>query len=102
MNVVRARLLGLLLAALVTLAPAALALAQDDDPGQSRAATFEAAQGARTEEIPGGALMVGAYGVVWILVLGYVVWLGFKQSGTARELERLRQDLDTARARGER
>lgn len=72
------------------------ALAQED-AAESRSAVFEAAQGARLEEIPGGGLLVAAYGVVWLLVLAYVVSLGIRQARTARELERLRQDLEAAR-----
>lgn len=78
-----------------------VAFAQDDEAGQeaedpaaSRAQTFEAAgEGAQTENIPGGMLMVAAYGVIWVLVMGYVMSLGMRQASTARELDRLQGDL---------
>jgi len=92
---------GLVAAALLaTSAPAVIALAQDDDgaeeidPAAERAQTFEAAEeGAQTENIPGGLLMVAAYAVIWALMLGYTVSLGFRQARTAAELARLREDL---------
>lgn len=73
--------------------PAAAALAQQEDAAESRAATFEAARGAQLEELPGGALLIAAYGVVFLLVLVYVVSIAFRQATTARELDRLRQDM---------
>lgn len=74
---------------------AAPALGQEEeDPAASRAESFEAAEsGAQTENIPGGMLMVVAYGAVWVLVLGYVIAIGFRQAKTARELEQLREDI---------
>ena len=84
------------------LALPALALAQDEpaeDPLEDRAETFEAAEpGAQTENIPGGTLMVVAYDIAWVLVLGYVVSIGFRQARTQRDLERLRNDLGPRRA----
>ncbi|HBQ16883.1 MAG TPA: hypothetical protein DEF51_39040 [Myxococcales bacterium] len=74
------------------LAPSA-ALAQEEDAAESRAESFQAAEGAQTENIPGGMLMVGAYGVTLVLLLGYVVSIGMRQARTARELDRLRADL---------
>ncbi len=94
----RLTLLAFLLALLV--APGALseAAAQDEDPSASRADTFQAAEGPNTENIPGGGLMVGAYGTVFALVLGYVVSIGFRQAGTQRELDALRAELDAGRS----
>lgn len=67
---------------------------EEEDPAASRAESFEAAEpGAQTEDVPGGALMVGAYGAVWVLVLGYVMAIGFRHAKTARELEQLREDI---------
>lgn len=83
-----------LFAWLMALAP--LAQAQDEDAAGSRSATFQAAEGARTEDVPGGSLLIGAYGVVWLLVLGYVISLGVRQAHTARAVERLRQDIEAA------
>lgn len=78
--------------------------AQDEgeeiDAAEERAMTMEAAEpGAQTENIPGGMLLVAAYGVVWILVFGYVGWLGLRQARLASELERLKGDLAKAERR---
>lgn len=81
--------------AMIASSPGAIALAQDEteDAAESRSATFEAARGAQLEELPGGSLLVAAYGVVFVLLLGYVVAIAFRQASTARELDRLRQDM---------
>lgn len=82
------------LVALLSLPAFALAQEAQEDPLEDRAETFEAAEaGAQTENIPGGMLMVVAYNLAWVFVLGYVVSLGFRQARTARDLERLRDDL---------
>ncbi|MBX3271393.1 MAG: CcmD family protein [Sandaracinaceae bacterium] len=72
------------------------ALAQEQSAGEERAMTMEAATGAQTENIPGGMLMVVAYGVVWALVFGYVGWLGMRQSKLAGDLARLSDDIARA------
>jgi len=77
----------------LVLALPAAALAQDESAAESRAATFEAARGAQLEEIPGGGLLVAAYGAALVLLLVYVVSMAFRQASTARELERLKNDL---------
>ncbi len=97
MNWLRAIALSL---ALVAAAPAGAVLAQDDQAeaaASSRSAAFEAARGAQVEQVPGGALMVAAYGVVWLVLLGYVVSLGFRQARLARDVARLEQDLSSGR-----
>lgn len=74
-----------------------LAVESEAQAQNDRAASFEAVEaGAHTEQVPGGALLVAAYATVWILVLGYVVSLGFRQASTSRELGRLRDDLRRA------
>ncbi|HJL19823.1 MAG TPA: CcmD family protein [Sandaracinaceae bacterium LLY-WYZ-13_1] len=85
---------------------AAGALAQDGAPegeagdaAEDRSMAFEAAEGPQTENIPGGALMIAAYGVVWLLVLGYVVSLGYRQASTTDDIDRLRRDLAAAEER---
>lgn len=84
--------LGLFVSSVVALP----ALAQTEpDPAAERSEAFEAATGAQTENVPGGLLMVTAYGAVFLLLLGYVVSLGFRQVRTQRELERLRDEILT-------
>ena len=80
----------LLFGSAALLAPAVL------NPGAASAQEELDPAEARTENIPGGMLMVVAYGIVFACVLGYVFSIGFRQAGTARELERLRRDIESA------
>jgi CcmD family protein len=92
-----ASLLGGALFASTTLSLATVAAAQDgsgqEDAAESRAATFEAARGAQTEDVPGGALLIAAYGVIWLLLFGFIGSIAARQARTQRELARLRQDI---------
>lgn len=96
---------ALALASCLALAPAGLALAQEgggegESPAESRATTFQAVQGPTTEEVPGGGLLLGAYGTILVLLLGYVGWLARLQSATTRDLDRLQKALEKAGASG--
>lgn len=95
MKFVRAMILAF---AVLVAAPMGVALAQYEEhaenAAESRAASFEAARGAQVEQVPGGTLLIAAYGAIWILLLGYVVSIGFRQARTARELDQLRHDLE--------
>jgi hypothetical protein len=70
------------------------ALAQEEDPGESRAATFEAAEGAQAEEVPGGALLIGAYGFAWIALFGFIGSIALRQSRAWNDLTRLKKELE--------
>jgi hypothetical protein len=106
---VRRLLASLALTGLFALSSASLvsfARADDVDPdaveGQgdaatSRSATFQAVSGAQQEDVPGGPLLVAAYGTVLALVLGYVVYLGSLTSGASRDLDRLEKALEARR-----
>lgn len=92
----------------VALAPAGVALAQEggapeggrESPAESRSTAFQAVQGPTTEDVPGGGLLVGAYGTILVLLLGYVGWLARLQSTTSRDLDRLQKALEKAGAAG--
>lgn len=90
-----ARVIGglALVAALSSLGPAALSHAQ----AESQSMGFEAASEAQTENVPGGTLLLIAYGFVWVLLLGYVGSIGYRQSALSRALEQLRADLDDSK-----
>lgn len=72
-----------------------------EDPGQERATSFRAVSGPDAEQVPGGPLLIGAYAVLWVLVLGFVVRMGVAQSRTQAEVERLCRVLDRAEDGGE-
>ncbi len=67
-----------------------------EDAATSRSATFQAMEGPTTEDVAGGPLLVAAYAAINVLLLGYVVWLGALQSGTTRDLARLRKVIERA------
>ena len=93
------------------LAPIALAIAlyasnasaQDGGAGesvaQSRATSFQAVEGSDREEIAGGGLLLGAYGTILVLLVGYVGWIAMLQQRTQRDLGRLRASVEKAGAR---
>ena len=84
----------------VSVAAVSIAAAQEPDAAEDRAMAFEAAaEGAQTENVPGGALLIAAYGLVWLFVLGYVVSIGYRQTQTRADIERLRRDLASAKKR---
>lgn len=79
---------------------ATIARADDVDPAvaedaaRSRSTSFQAVSGAQQEDVPGGPLLVAAYGAVLVLVLGYVLYLGSLTSGASRDLERLERAIE--------
>jgi CcmD family protein len=78
-------------------AGALTASAQDDtadDTAEDRATSFQAVEGAAKEDVPGGPLLIAAYAVVLVLLVGYTARLGGLQAKTARELERLTRALE--------
>ncbi|MCA9580998.1 MAG: CcmD family protein [Myxococcales bacterium] len=58
-------------------------------PGEERATTFQAVEGPVEESVPGGVLLLVAYGVAWLAVFGYVLRIGRHQSQTMQTLARL-------------
>jgi len=71
-----------------------------DDPASSRSTSFQAVEGPTREDVPGAPLLVGGYGIVLVLLLAYVLWLGRLQTGAAREIERLRTALAKSEGAG--
>ncbi len=71
---------------------ASTAMAQDDPDGgttNSRATEFRAMHGPAQEAIPGGPLLIGAYAVAWLLLMGYLVHLGRLSARTQEDVTRL-------------
>lgn len=83
---------------------AGVAVAQEaESAAESRAAAFKSVQGPVEESVPGGALMVAAYAVIWLLLFGYLVRLAQLQSRNAKELSRIEgmvRRADAARSEG--
>lgn len=68
----------------------------DESAAESRSQAFRAVEGSRTEDVPGGPLLIAAYGVAWILLLLFVLRLGRLHTMTARELDRLERRMNPA------
>jgi hypothetical protein len=73
---------------------ATVALAQD--AAEERSQSFKAVQGAVKEDVPGGPLLVWAYGLILVLLIGYLVRLVRMQQRSEREIARLAQQLSKA------
>ena len=63
---------------------------------EERSTSFQAVQGAVKEDVPGGPLLVGAYALIWLGVLAYVVRLVRLQRRAESDLARLEQLLSRA------
>lgn len=59
----------------------------------TRAAGFRAMEGANVEDVPGGMLLVAAYGIAWVLVLGFVWRMAGLQRRAAADLARVEAAL---------
>ena len=88
----RGTLLGLAAALVLASACPALVTAQEA-PVKDRATSFEAVSGAVKEDVPGGPLLLVAYGFVWLALFGYVLRLGKLQSRVETNLAGLERAL---------
>lgn len=75
-------------------------VAAQHKPGEPAPAVAAQAEPARDlsrykeEPVPGGALLVVAYGMIWLLVAGFVARLVVRQSKLESELRSLQDRLD--------
>jgi CcmD family protein len=65
------------------------------DPGD-RATTFQAVTGPQAEHYSGEVLLVSAYAILWLLLLGWVALVWRKQSAMSGRLEDLEREIDKA------
>lgn len=94
---------GLALAFAVTVAPA---FAQQEEPTEAaesapedRQTSFQNVTGPQVEDVPGGALLIGAYGVAWFLVVAYLWRLAGLSRRTAADVDALHHALKNATER---
>ncbi|MBW2463540.1 MAG: CcmD family protein [Deltaproteobacteria bacterium] len=64
-----------------------------ESPDESRATSFRAVTGPEAEDVPGGTLLIAAYGVLWVLIFGYVFRLGRLEARTRADVTRLERGL---------
>lgn len=86
----------LLVLAFLLLSWSASAQEESGDP-EERASAFRAVSGPQVEQVPGGALLVGAYGVAWLAILGFFVHVGRLNARTATDLARLERAVGEKR-----
>jgi CcmD family protein len=72
------------------------------DAAEQRSQSFQAVQGAVREDIAGGPLLLAAYGVIWVIVLLYVIRLVRLQTRSQADIERLERVLADAANAGSR
>ena len=90
---------GLAGAALFALLACGSASVRAQDAAEERAQSFQAVEGAVKEDVPGGPLLIAAYGVIWALTLLYVIRLVRLQQRAQNDLQRLEQVLVRAAPR---
>ena len=78
----------------------AIAFAQDP-AADSRATEFRAMQGPARESIPGAALLMAAYSLVWIFIFVFVVRIALHFKTTAKRLDVLQAAIDKKSASSE-
>lgn len=65
-----------------------------DQANGGRAIGFRTVSGPDQEQVPGGTLLLIAYGAAWLLVAGYMWRLGGLHRDTAADVEALRRSLE--------
>jgi CcmD family protein len=73
--------------------PDAGAVETQKDAAEERATQFVGVEGPDAESIPGGALLLAAYAVVWALLFLFLMRMRGLQRQTAEELERLSAEI---------
>jgi high-affinity nickel permease len=73
------------------LAPVMHAAAQD--AAEDRATSFKAVTGAVKEDVPGGPLLLGAYGAILVVIISYGVRLVRMQQRAQTDLARLERQI---------
>lgn len=71
----------------------------EESPAEERAAQFVGVTGPEAESVPGGALLLAAYAVVWVLLFLFLLRMRGLQRQTADELERLSAEVHASEGR---
>ena len=73
--------------------------AAGETAAEERAAQFVGVTGPDAESVPGGALLISAYAVVWVLLFLFLLRMRGLQRETAEELERLAAEVRAVEGR---
>ena len=71
----------------------------DESPAEERATQFVGVTGPDAESVPGGALLLAAYAIVWVLLFLFLLRMRGLQRQTAEELERLSAEIRASEGR---
>lgn len=91
---------GFLITVTFWLCNVAVAFAQDP-AADSRATEFRAMQGPARESVPGAALLLAAYTMVWIFIFVFIVRIALHFRKTSNELDRLNAAIEKKSASAE-
>ncbi len=80
---------GAAVSAWICATTAAPTTAQEADAAAERSQAFRAVEGAVEEDVPGGPLLVAAYGAVLTAIVLYVLWIARLQRRMGADLARL-------------
>jgi hypothetical protein len=69
--------------------------AEESSP-EDRETSFQNVTGPQVEDVPGGALLIGAYGVAWFLVVAYLWRLAALSRRTAADVDALHHAVRNA------
>lgn len=92
---IRTTLRAALAGAVLLLAVPLVATAQEEEPGVE-SVEFRAVTGPQAEDVPGGTLLVAAYGVVLALLILYVMRIAGLQARINHDLARLERAIAEA------
>lgn len=76
------------------------AAAQAPEPTNSRSTAFEAVEGSSTEDVSGLAMMVTSYGIIWLVLFGFLYRVAKIGAGTEERLDELEKLLGEAEKPG--
>jgi hypothetical protein len=80
--------------------PAGAAPAIESAAPDGRASSFRAVEPGKEEQVDGGKLLLGAYAMVWLIVLVLVVRIFRRQSALAESVRALEAAVDRRAKRG--
>jgi hypothetical protein len=75
-------------------APTDSAASEAEDPAESRATSFRAVSGSEGEDVPGGLLLVGAYGAIAVLLLLFLLRQRSQLQTLAGRISSLRGEIE--------
>lgn len=67
----------------------------EESVADSRAESFQTVSGSQQDEVSGGALMLGAYVVLWLGLMLYLLRLGKRNKSLEKRIHQLQSELES-------